>query len=208
MLKNQYFKSQDSKNQKQNPLTKIIIIFIIVLLTDILIFSYFILFPVERVSLEYSKEAKKTLFEFFNNKEIEVNGVKVVITKFLDSSPDFVAYINSNFRDFNKYNFYGILEFQAKNYQISVADIQLSKEGTGKNNPTKIIFSGSVIKIINNSDNKYFEIEKPIFRFEVNKKITEQYLTKILVTSFENIFDIAKIEYKSNIGKNKRKTLS
>ncbi|MCX7869999.1 MAG: hypothetical protein N2485_00245 [bacterium] len=163
--KSQDSKNQDSKNQKQNPLPKIVIIFIIGLLTNILIFSYFIFFPVGHVSLEYSKEAKKTLFEFFNNKEIEVNGVKVVITKFLDSSPDFLAYINSNFRDFDTYNSYGILEFQVKNYQISVADIQLSKEQRcSKYRTTKTIFNGSIIKVTNKLDNKYFEIEKPIYR--------------------------------------------
>ncbi|MGC8815315.1 MAG: hypothetical protein ACP5O4_03845, partial [bacterium] len=104
----------------------------------------------------------------------------------------------SNTRDFNKINFYGVLEFEVKSYKILVASVQLLRERISKNNRTKIIFNGSVIKLTNNFNTQYFQTKKPILKFDINKKITEKYLSEILATSFENIFNITKIEYKSN----------
>ncbi|MGC8734474.1 MAG: hypothetical protein ACP5RD_05490 [bacterium] len=192
-------KTKVSQEQKQNVLHTIKFFLTFCLILDILFFSFFIFFPTERVNLEYSKEVKKALFQFFNNKEIEVSGVKIIITGFSDTlPPDLDLYINSNTRDFNKINFYGVLEFEVKSYKILVASVQLLRERISKNNRTKIIFNASVIKLTNNFNNQYFQTKKPILKFDINKKITEKYLSEILVTSFENIFNITKIEYKSN----------
>lgn len=183
------------------------IIFFIILFIYTIIFGIFISSILFSIDIVYSKELKKEIYNFLKNKEIEILGVKVIIIGFSDEG---VPYINLGY--YNEYTSGGVLDLQIENYKVSVQDIILVRE-TKKRVTTRgadgrtrqelrtiseTVFNGSMIKMINNSDIKYFKTDKPILRFSLYNKIDKNYLFKNLITSFKNLFDTINIKYSYN----------